>query len=94
MRWCEEPGIGYVLGLARNPRMVRPLGAAMREARPVHRHTGNPARRFHDFAYRTHTSWSRRRRVVGKAEYLPKGPNSRFVVTNLSPCKALGPAHV
>ena len=34
-------------------------------------------------AYRTRKSWSRRRRVVGKAEYLPKGENPRFVVTNL-----------
>lgn len=34
--------------------------------------------------YRTLDSWSRQRRVVGKAEYLEKGPNPRFVVTNLS----------
>jgi hypothetical protein len=33
--------------------------------------------------YRTRTSWSRERRVVGKAEYLPRGENPRFVVTNL-----------
>ena len=32
--------------------------------------------------------WSRSRRVVGKAEYLSKGENPRFVVTNLSPRKA------
>ncbi len=88
MKWCEEHDIGYVLGLARNPRLVRALGAQMREARSVHRRTGNPARRFRDFTYRTRKSWSRRRRVVGKAEYLPKGPNPRFVVTNLSPRKA------
>jgi len=29
-------------------------------------------------------SWSRSRRVVGKAEYLQKGENPRFVVTSLS----------
>ena len=88
MKWCEEHDIGYVLGLARNPRLVRALGAQMREARAAHRHTGKPARRFRDFTYRTRKSWSRRRRVVGKAEYLPKGANPRFVVTNLSPRKA------
>ena len=88
MKWCEEHHIGYVLGLARNRRLERALGAAMREARSVHRHTGRPARRFRDFTYRTRKSWSRRRRVVGKAEYLSKGPNPRFVVTNLSPRKA------
>ena len=30
---------------------------------------------FGDFRYRTRTSWSRRRRVVAKAEYLAKGEN-------------------
>ena len=60
----------------------------MREAREAHRESGKPTRRFRDFHYRTRKSWTRRRRVVGKAEYLSKGPNPRFVVTNLSPRKA------
>ena len=88
MRWCEEHDIGYVLGIARNRRLVRAVGAAMHEAQTVHRRTGKAARRFRDFTYRTRKSWSRRRRVVGKAEYLSKGANPRFVVTNLSPRKA------
>ena len=41
-------------------------------------------RRFKDFTYRTLKSWSRRRRIVGKAEFLDKGVNPRFVVTSLS----------
>ena len=41
-------------------------------------------RRFKDFTYRTLKSCSRRRRVIGKAEHLPKGPNPRFVLTSLS----------
>ncbi len=85
MKWCEDNHIGYVLGLARNSRLTRVLGKAMREAREAHRRTGKAARRFRDFRYRTRKSWSRARRVVGKAEYLPKGANPRFVVTNLSP---------
>jgi hypothetical protein len=84
MRWCEDNGVFYVLGLARNARVVRAIGGQLREARAAHRHTGRPARRYRDFRYQTRKSWSRRRRVVGKAEYLPKGPNPRFVVTNLS----------
>ena len=47
-----------------------------------------PARRYRDFPYRTRTSWSRTRRVVGKAEYLPKGANPRFVVTSLGSRRA------
>jgi hypothetical protein len=38
---------------------------------------------FTDFEYQTLTRWSRSRRVVGKAEYLNKGDNPRFVVTSL-----------
>ena len=88
MRWCEDNDIGYLLGLARNVRLVRAIGGEMREAREAHRESGKPTRRFRDFHYRTRKSWTRRRRVVGKAEYLSKGPNPRFVVTNLSPRKA------
>ena len=88
MKWCEENDVGFVLGLARNRRLVRALGAAMHEAHSVHRRTGKAARRFRDFTYRTRKSWSRSRRVVGKAEYLSKGENPRFVVTNLLPRKA------
>jgi hypothetical protein len=41
-------------------------------------------RRFADFAWRTLDSWSRARRVVAKAEHLPKGSNPRFIVTSLA----------
>ena len=88
MQWCEANDVGFVLGLARNRRLVRALGSEMREARKVHQRTGKPARRFRDFTYRTRKSWSRSRRVVGKAEHLSKGENPRFVVTSLSPRKA------
>ena len=45
-------------------------------------HSG-PARRCVDLAWRTLDSWSRTRRVVAKAEHLPRGANPRFVVTSL-----------
>ncbi|MCP3882649.1 MAG: IS1380 family transposase [Sulfitobacter sp.] len=88
MKWCEAHGVGYVLGLARNARLVRALGKQLREAYEAHRHTGKAARRFRDFRYRTRKSWSRYRRVVGKAEHLSKGANPRFVVTNLTAHRA------
>ena len=88
MKWCENHGVGFVLGLARNRRLVRALGGAMHEARSVHGRTGKAARRFRDFTHRTRKSWSRERRVVGKAEYVSKGENPRLVVTSPSPRKA------
>ena len=41
------------------------------------------ARYFTDFDYQTRDSWSRSRRVIGKAEHLAKGSNPRFIVTSL-----------
>ncbi len=84
MSWCEANGVGYVLGLARNQRLYRALGRELAAAQAEQELTGKPARRFRDFRYRTRKSWSRERRVVGKAEYLPGKPNPRFVVTNLA----------
>ena len=84
MAWCESHDVDYLLGLARNPRLSRRLESDMAKARVEHENTGQPARRFRDFRYGTRTSWSRRRRVVGKAEYLPGKANPRFVVTSLA----------
>ena len=88
MRWCEENGVGYVFGMARNARLVRAIGRDLYRAEVVYRRTGEPARRYRDFRYRTRKSWSRTRRVVGKAQHLPRGANPRFVVTSLRPRRA------
>ena len=56
----------------------------MQQARSPYEQTGEAARVFKDFTYQTLDSWSRSRRVVGKAEYLAKGENPRFVVTTLT----------
>ena len=83
MSWCEKNGVGYVFGLAKNERLVKKLRQPMREAEAQWKKTGKPARRFLDFRYRTRESWKRGRRVVGKAEYLDKGANPRFVVSSV-----------
>jgi hypothetical protein len=83
MGWCEKHRVDYILGLARNQRLRRVLGKPMHQAQQEHKRTGQAARVFADFSYRTRKSWSRQRRVVGKAEYLDKGENPRFVVTSL-----------
>lgn len=84
MRWCEANGVDYVFGLAKNKRLLRILGAELHQAEQQFAVTGEPARRFQEFEYRTRKSWSCLRRVVGKAEHLAKGSNPRFVVTSLS----------
>jgi Transposase DDE domain group 1 len=84
MAWCEAQGVDYVLGLAKNTRLKAAIAAEMAAARTQYEGTGQAARVFRDFRYRTRTSWSCERRVIGKAEHLSKGENPRFVVTSLS----------
>lgn len=84
MQCCENAGIDYVLWLARNRRLESELEGTMAEAEIQFKKTNCAARLFRDFQYKTLDTWSRRRRVIGKAEYLPKGPNPRFIVTSLS----------
>lgn len=85
MSWAEKQyQVDYVFGLGKNNRLKAELEEAMAEAKAEHLVTGESARRFVDFEYQTLESWSRPRRVIGKAEYMDKGENPRFVVTSLS----------
>lgn len=83
MTWCEENRTHYLFGLARNVRLVAQIEAELAEAAAESTATGAPARRFKDFMWTTRDSWSRRRRVVGKAEHTQGEANPRFVVTSL-----------
>lgn len=83
MGWCEANEVEYVLGLARNSRLEAELAPAMELAKIAHEITLRPERRFHEFAYETLKTWSRARRVIGKAEYLAGKANPRFIVTSL-----------
>ncbi len=84
MTWCEAHDVDYVLGLAQNSRLKTAIAAEMVQAKEQYETTQQAARVFRDFRYRTTTSWSCERRVIGKAEQLAKGENPRFVVTSLS----------
>ena len=83
MSWCEANRVDYVFGLARNERLVGAIAADLAAAEAESLAKGGAIRRFADFAWRTLDSWSCERRVVAKAEHLPKGTNPRFVVTSL-----------
>jgi hypothetical protein len=85
MAWCEANGVDYLFGLAKNTRLLRCLEPELTQAAQQFAQTGQPARVFKDFRYRTLQSWSRERRVIGKAEHLAKGANPRFVATSLPP---------
>ena len=88
MAWCEANDVDYLFGLARTERLVAKIEAELETAAEQSRRTGQPARRFKDFYWTTLDSWSRRRRVVAKAEWTKGEANPRFVVTSLSRAEA------
>lgn len=83
MRWCEEWDVDYVLGLAQNSRLRSRIEEPMAEAERQFEQTEQPVREFREFRYETLDSWSHKRRVVAKVEYLRGEANPRFVVTSL-----------
>jgi DDE family transposase len=84
MGWCEDNGVEYVFGLARNARLEAEIAEELAEAEAKAKESGAAARIFKDLRYQTLKSWSCERRVVAKAEYLQKGANPRFIVTSLA----------
>jgi hypothetical protein len=84
LAWCEAHGVFYCLGLAKNSVLIEQLQPALADARARRCLSGAASVRvFTEFEYRTQKSWSRARRVIGKAEVMAAGDNPRFVVTNL-----------
>ena len=84
MAWCEANGVHFLFGLQQNERLNAEIAGELAQAEARSRRTGKPARSFKDFRWSTRRSWSRERRVVGKAEFTKDEANPRFVVTSLT----------
>jgi hypothetical protein len=88
MSWCEDNGVDFVLGLARNQRLRKIIGAEMHAATEQWNQTHKAARVFREFRYQTKKTkkggWDRPRRVAAKAEHIDGKENPRFVVTSLA----------
>jgi len=83
LRWCDRHQVGYLVGLPGNAVLTRnaePWVFASAEGFAV---SGQKQRLFGEFLYAAGT-WEKLRRVIVKAEHLPDGPPTRFVVTNLA----------
>ena len=85
MVWCEQNKIDFVFGLAKNRRLIGAIADELRQAKAQFDKTQQASRVFKDFQYQTLKSWTRERRVIGKAEYLGGKHNPRFIVTSLTP---------
>ena len=86
MVWAEANRVDYVFGLARNERLAAEIEAEILRTQAAAQAGGKAARRFRDFQWSTLDSWSRMRRVIGKAEWTQGKANPRFIVTSLPRC--------
>ena len=82
LAWCERHGVGYILGLAKNPRLASLAEPWLADAKAGFAETGEKQRRFGEFRYAAKT-WSAERRVIARVEHDRLGTNPRYVVTNL-----------
>jgi Transposase DDE domain group 1 len=85
--WCRANGLDYILGVAPTTTLRRHIEGleantkALYEAEPRQ----EKARRFKSF-YDGAASWSRIERIIARVEVGAEGPDTRFVVTNLTNC--------
>lgn len=82
LKVCEHSRVGYIIGFSSNNVLKRKVANLLERARLQYCQTGEKARLFDDVYYAA-ASWSQPRRLVMKAEWLEKGSNPRFVITNL-----------
>ena len=81
--WCDRNDIDYIVGIAKNDRLLEKAQALMYQAQVEFIATGQKQRLFGDCQYGAH-SWKYARRVIVKAEHSGRGSNPRFLVTNIS----------
>ena len=82
LRWCDRHQVGYLVGLPTNCVLTKNAQPWTFLAQEQFAITSHKQRIFGEFLYAAGT-WDKLRRVLVKAEYLPDGPNTRFVLTNL-----------
>jgi hypothetical protein len=83
MRWCDNHKVDYILGLAKNVKLLRIAQPLLDEVYECFLQTGKKQKLFDETQYGAKT-WDKERRIIIKAEHLEKGSNPRFVVTSLS----------
>ena len=81
--FCRAKDLSFLLGLTPNPILRAQAAALVKGAERRFLKERGPVRDFGEFLYRA-KSWTEESRVVVKAEHNALGPNTRFVVTNLT----------
>lgn len=82
LSWCERHEVKYVVGIAKNERLLAEAAPLMTQAQSEFERTGIKQRLFTAFDYAAGT-WKNLRWVIAKAEHSRLGSNPRFIVTNI-----------
>jgi hypothetical protein len=82
LHWCDEHSVDYIVGIAKNSRLIDLAEEVIHRAKKRFKKTGKKVRYFTSVSYAAKT-WDRERRVVVKAEHTDQGENPRFVGTSL-----------
>jgi hypothetical protein len=80
--YCESEGLEYVIGLITNDRLLASAAELGEVAEMAYAQSRLKQRLFTETKYQA-GSWEKERRVIIKAEHNDKGPNRRFLVTNM-----------
>jgi Transposase DDE domain group 1 len=83
IRWCEREDVGYLIGVAKNKRLLEQVAEDEERLRQAFQRSQVKQRTVGEFRYAA-DSWKCERRVLSHLEYGPRGANPRFVVTNLT----------
>jgi hypothetical protein len=83
LRWCDRHAVDYIVGLAKNPVLIRLSHTLMSEAENAFKNTSQKQRLFGELTYAAGT-WDKARRVISRIEHGDKGDNPRFIVTSLT----------
>jgi hypothetical protein len=82
LSWCEREDVEYIIGIAKNKRILSLSASQRQKAEQNHEETGEKQRLFSTIYYAAGT-WKRKRKIIVKAEHNNKGANPRFVITNI-----------
>lgn len=81
LRWCERNQIDYLVGIAKNDRLLRAVAPVMDRVRQMHEISGEKQTCLFRFLYAAKT-WGRARMVIARLEHSAKGPNPRFILAS------------
>ena len=82
LRWCDRHDVDFIVGLAKNSRLIDLSKPLLEQAEQAFQQSDQPQRLFGELSYAAGT-WDRERRVIARIEHNAKGANPRYVVTCL-----------